>query len=185
MFCRDRQPTAIRQSGQVLAEAVVVMLLLVVLLLAIHLSGRWQFQWAKQWLRAQVAADAVALDHAISAKDLLVRQADVSQWHQAVMREFAIGELSWQTVTSQGRLSQTAWRLAGAGQASLDQAVVERLEGAPRLWRRTELASKAIVYSLLPTIRAVEAPWEGRGSETEWLRRWQGSTPARYLGVTR
>ncbi|MCD8516366.1 MAG: hypothetical protein LRY56_12440 [Burkholderiaceae bacterium] len=185
MCCCDRKANANRQSGQVLAEAVVVMLLLVVLLLVIHLSGRWQFQWANQWLRAQIAGDAVALDHAITDDDLWVRRADATQWHNSTMREFSIGEPNWQAITSRGRFSQTAWRLAGAGQASFDRTVVERIERAPHLWRRTELASKAIIYALLPTIRAVEAPWEARGSETQWLERWQGTTPEAYLRATR
>ena len=181
---RERRPMC-RQSGQVLAEAVVVMLLLVVLLGAVHLTGRWQFQWATQWLRAQIAADAVALDHAQPPTGSEVRLADHSRWRNWVMRDYAVGQPKWQSISTPGRFAQTAWRLSAAGQASLDRTVTARMKAAPILWRGTELASKAVVHTLMPTIKAVEAPWDDRGSALQWLDQWQGSTPSHYLNRTR
>lgn len=170
-----------KQSGQVLAEAVVVLLLLVVLLVAIDISGRWQYRWLTQWLVAQNAADAVALDHRDLPPGASVTTAHVSRWHSQVMREFSVGHPQWHRINGEGRFAQVAWRLVGAGQASLDKTVSDRIERAPQLWRKSEFASKAVVHVLLPTITAVEAPWESRGSPTEWLRQWQGSTPEAYL----
>lgn len=175
----------LRQEGQVLAEAVVVMLMLVLLVGAVHVSGRLQFQWAKQWLDAQISADAVALEHATLPADVSVGTGQRSHWRNWVMRDFAIGEPHWQSVSTDGRFGQTAWRLSGAGQTSLDASVSARIKNAPRLWRRTELASKAVVYALMPTIKAVEAPWEDRGPATQWLDLWQGSTPPQYLRSVR
>lgn len=169
------------ESGQVLAEAVVVMLLLVVLLAAVQISGSRQFQWARQWLAAQVAADAVALEHMHLPSGALARDASRSDWHQGAMREFDVGHSQWKTVTTQGKYAQVAWRLAGAGQASSDKAVTARIEQAPQLWRKTEFASKVVVHPLMPTIKAVELPWDDRGSATDWLRKWEGSTPPTYL----
>lgn len=179
-FNKDKYPKGC-QSGQVLAEAVVVLLFLVVLVGAVQLSGRWQYQWLRQWLAAQYAADAVALDHQQLPGQANVHRADLNRWRSAVMREYSIGQASWQKITTDGQFAQSAWRLSGAGQASLDSTVTERIEQAPMLWRRTEIASKAVVYALMPTIKAVEAPWDDRGPATRWLRQWEGSTPPDYL----
>ena len=172
---------ASQQQGQVLAEAVVVMLLLVVLLVAVSSSGRWQFQWLKQWLMAQTAADAIALGHEGLPGQVSVNRTDIIPWQKSAMREFSVGDPRWHQLTTKGRFAQSAWRLKGSGYASVDKTVTERIEQAPRLWRKSALASKPVIYALLPTIKAVEAPWEDRGSSTDWLRRWQGSTPEAYL----
>lgn len=169
------------QCGQVLAEAVVVVLLLAVLLGAVHLSGHWQYQWLNQWLAAQTAAQAAALDHAHLPGQANAKGADVSRWHKSAMHEFSVADSGWMSVSTDGKYAQTAWRLSGAGQVSLDQTVTDRIKAAPWLWRKTELASKAVVYSLMPTIAAVEMPWESRGTATDWLEAWQGSTPEAYL----
>lgn len=170
-----------RQCGQVLAEAVVVMLLLVVLLGAVHLSACWQYQWVRQWLAAQTAAQAFALDHARLPGPAIARHADDGRWHKSAMREFSVADSGWMSVSTGGKFAQTAWRLSGTGHASLDQTVTDRIEAAPWLWRKPGLASKAVVYALMPTIAAVEAPWESRGTATVWLENWQGSTPEAYL----
>lgn len=182
MFWCVRQVTdPISQRGQVLAEAVVVLGLLVGLVVAVHLSGRLQYQWLKQWLAVQIAGDAVALDHARLPSQASVRGEDINRWHKSAMGEFAVGESNWRRITTKGRFAQTAWRLAGDGNASLDKTVTARIEAAPSLWRKTELTSKAVVHALLPTIKAVEAPWDSRGSETDWLGKWEGHTPRAYL----
>ena len=181
--CSSASLSMRQASGQVLAEAVVVMLLLVVLLGAVHVSGLWQYQWLKQWLAAQTAAQAAALEHARLPSQAQAKRADTSRWHKSAMREFNVAQPNWKAVTTSGRFAQTAWRLSGAGQASLDQTVTDRIKSAPWLWRKTELASKAMVYSLMPTIAAVEMPWEDRGSATEWFANWQGTTPSDYLRV--
>lgn len=180
-WCPDQSSRTRYESGQVLAEAVVVMLLLVVMLTAVHISGSRQFQWARQWLAAQIAADAVALDHAHLPKGARAWQGSRNRWHRSVMQEFQIGSSHWQAVSTEGKFAQVAWRLSGAGQASSDEMVTRRIEQATRIWRNPELASKVVVDALMPTIKAVEMPWDDRGSATQWLQQWQGSTPPAYL----
>ena len=170
------------QRGQVLAEAVVVMLLLIVLIGALHQTGRWQFQWSNQWLQTQVAATAVALDHGQLPTKGTVQSADMHAWYDWVMRDFRLGQARWQQIQLPGRFAKPAWRIAGSGQASLDRAVTARIAQAKRLWGVKAASSQAVARTLMPSITAVEKPWDGRGSATQWLTQWQGSTPSVYLG---
>ena len=172
-----------RQRGQVLAEAVVVMLLLVILMGALHQAGRWQHQWAANWLHTQVMATAWSLDHQVHRPGLELGPADQHAWQDWVMADYGIGEPNWFRLRQQDRFSKAAWRLAGAGQASLDRDVTAHIDQAPRLWARQALASKTVVRTLMPSIKAVELPWRDRGSATDWLGQWQGSAPAAYLRV--
>jgi hypothetical protein len=173
------------QKGQVLAEAIVVALMLVVLLGAVHWSSRLQFQWAQQWLGAQAAADAVVLGHQSQSIGAKARMADASQWPNWVLQDYAVGHGRWVAVSTSGRFAQTAWRLSGPGQASHDAAVTDRIERAAVLWHSADVASKAVIASLMPSIQAVEAPWKDRGFTTHWLRHWQSSIPEHYLGKAR
>ena len=186
MFWRIRkQRLRTREQGQVLAEAVVVMLLLVVLIGALHQTGRWQFDWSNQWLKTQVAATGVALDHANFSNEITVSAAQTHAWHDAVMRDFKLGQSRWQQIRVNGRFAKPAWRMAGTGQASLDRDVTARIGQAHKFWARHALASQTVARTLLPSISAVEMPWHGRGSATDWLSQWQGSTPESYVGFGR
>ena len=169
------------EKGQVLAEAVVVMLLLAVLIGALHQTGRWQFDWSEQWLRTQVAATGVALDHANVSNEITVSAAQTHAWHDVVMRDFKLGQSRWQQIRVNGRFAKSAWRVSGAGQASLDRDVTARISQAHKLWARHALASQTVARTLLPSISAVEMPWADRGSATDWLSQWQGSTPESYV----
>ncbi len=183
MFWHDKERCSCEaQKGQVLAEAIVVALMLMVLLGAVHWSSRWQFQWSQQWLGAQAAADAVALGHQSQSIRAKAQMADASQWPNWVLQEYAVGHGRWVAVSTSGRFAQTAWRLSGPGQASHDAEVTDRIERAAVLWHSADVASKAVIASLMPSIQAVEAPWKDRGTTTNWLRLWQGSIPERYLG---
>lgn len=170
-----------RQSGQVLAEAVVVMLLLVVLVGAIHLVGRWQYQWTQQWLETQSAANAAAHGHAVMPGSATKQDGFRDMWRSLAMREFSIGQANWVKVSTAEPYGLDAWRLVGFGQASTDREVVARIGKAPRLWRLTATPSQIVANSLLPTLKAVDMPWRRRGDATEWLKVWQGSTPDVYL----
>lgn len=172
-----------RQRGQVLAEAVVVMLLLVILIGALHQIGRWQHQWATNWLSTQVMATAWSLDHDVGDTAFTVDRSDRHAWHNWVMADYGLGKPNWYHLRQPGRFSKSAWRLSNAGQASLDRAVTAHIEQAPRLWARQALASKTVVRTLMPSIKSVDSPWRDRGSATDWLGQWQGSTPAAYLKV--
>jgi hypothetical protein len=169
------------EQGQVLAEAVVVMVALMVLLGAIHFSGRWQYQWMHHWLTAQVDGDALALDHQGLPGNLSTPNVLPDQWHGTAQREFRIGDSHWHVVNTEGRFSQNAWRLKAAGQASTDLEVVERIGEANALWQRTALSSQAVATPLMPALKAIEGPWRDRGPALQWLGRWQGSTPGLYL----
>lgn len=171
-------------SGQVLAEALVVMLALIVLLFGVHWSGRWQYQWLGQWQVAQTGADAAAAGHRFLPDKVRQFRQDRDASRSWVMDQYHIGEKNWYRFESSGRFAQEAWRPLGAGYASSDLAVERRLIRAPRLWRNQASRSMRVVAPLLPTIKAVEMPWNRAGDPTDWLSRWRGSTPAAYLEST-
>ncbi len=172
------------QRGQVLAESVVVCLLLVTLGLAIHYSARTQHQWLAQWLGAQVAATAAAHSHQVLPVQASRTNGPPDRWRSQVMSQYGIGHNRWLAVQTHGTFAQTGWRLVGAGQASRYDEVVQRIDAAPTLWRKTALHSKSVIRALLPTLRAIEAPWADRGSPTVWLENWQFSLPEAYRKST-
>ena len=171
-------------SGQVLAEAVVVMLVLIALLLGVHWSGRWQYEWQRQWQIVQTGADAAAADHQALPDSVRQSQHDPDASRSWVMDQYRIGENAWFRFESNGQFAQQAWRPLGAGYASADLAVERRLASAPKLWREPATHSLRAVSPLLPTILAVEMPWNRAGDPTDWLTRWRGSTPSAYLKST-
>ena len=177
--------TRCRQCGQVLAEAVVVMLLLVVLVGALFQTGLWQHRWSAQWLKNQMWATAWSLDHQITDTQAVLVRSQAHGWHDAVMADYRIGASAWYHLKGSGRFSKRAWRLGGVGQASRDHHVTARIGQASRLWGAHAAASKRVVGRLMPSLEAVEAPWRERSSATDWLNIWQGSTPAAYLGAPR
>lgn len=169
------------EKGQVLAEAVIVAMVLALLLTAVHLTGRWQFEWTGQWLKAQIAADSVALEHPSQPAGAAVSTVDFDEWRNWVFKEYSIGNERWHLISGNGSFGQEAWRLVGAGQVSHDKSVTTQIKHAKRLWGIRESASKAVVGTLMPAISAVELPWEDRGAYADWLSQWQGLTPSRYL----
>lgn len=174
----------INLSGQVLAEAVVVMLALIVLLFGVHWSGRWQYEWLRQWQVTQTGADAAAADHQVLPDSVRQSQHDQEFSRSSVMSEYRIGEKNWYRFESNGRFAQVAWRPLGSGYASSDLVVERRLAAAPRLWRNQAARSLKAVAPILPTITAVEMPWNRAGDPTDWLSQWRGSTPPGYLQST-
>jgi len=173
--------SASNQSGQVLAEAVIVLLLFIVMLASIHLTGRLQFQWLQGFMATQKSATAISLGHETGAVPFKKRSGQVDRTRSAVERAYRLGDESWLQAQHRGRFTHEAWRLVGFGQASTDQAVVDRISQAPGYWRETHMRSQASLASLSPTLRAVDAPWGRTGAFDQWLNGWKGNTPNHYL----
>lgn len=169
------------QSAQVLAEAVVVSMVLVILLLAVHGVGRMQYQWTKQWLAAQVAADAAVADHLHIPDAVTPHRGAIDRLRQSVMTDYGIGQSHWARFDGQGQFAQQAWRVLGSGHASADSQVRQRIEQAQLHWQSAAFASQTAARPLWLAIQAVDAPWAKRGEPLQWLRQWQGSTPEIYL----
>jgi hypothetical protein len=177
-----------RQQGNVVGEAILVFGALTSILTAIHVTGRWQFQWLGYQLDTQTRATALSLDHSplslnrdVQFRDLTVSEQDSDQTRRLAEQAFHLGENRWFLLQHQARFKQHAWRLVGTGQASTDSAVTERLARAPKLWRQTHAASQRVVTRVQPSLQAIEAALRPRGSMTDWLGAWQGSTPNDYL----
>jgi hypothetical protein len=177
-----------RQQGNVMVEALLVFALLAGILTAIHLTGRWQFEWLGYQLITQTQATALSLDHNRSSlswdpqwPDLSANEHDLDQTRRLAEKEFLLGANQWLLLQHHARFKQHAWRLVGTGQASTDADVTSRLASAPTLWMQTNDASQRVVTRVQPSLEAIEAALRPRGSMTDWLGAWQGSTPADYL----
>lgn len=177
-----------RQQGNVMAEAILVFGVLTGILTAIHLTGRWQFQWLGHQLVTQTQATALSLDHNQSslARDAQWRELSASaqgldRTRRMAESEFRLGDNHWLLLQHHARFKQHAWRLVGTGHASTDASVISRLASAPKLWMQTNTASQRVVTRIQPSLEAIEAALRPRGSMTDWLGSWQASTPANYL----
>ncbi len=176
------------QQGNVMGEAILVFGVLTGILTAIHLTGRWQFEWLGYYLATQTRATALSLHHSRSSlnwdpqwRGLSASEQDPDRTRRLVEKEFQLGANQWLMLEHHARFKQHAWRLVGTGQASTDAGVNSRIERAPKLWMQTNAASQRVVTRVQPSLEAVEAALRLRGSMTDWLRKWQGSTPADYL----
>ena len=168
-------------SGQVLAEAVVVLPVLVLLVLAIHVSSNQQYMWLQQWLTVQTSADAASAQHITPAPGVSQIAGALDRFRGKTMRDFQLGAQQWQRFQGQGQYAQVAWRLLGTGYASSDAAVVDQIRSAKASWQRASTASHASISPLLPSLNAIDAPWQRSGSPTDWLNHWRGSVPKQYL----
>jgi len=169
------------QSGQVLAEAVIVLLLLAAMLASIHLTGRLQYQWLQGFMGVQKSATALGLGHDSAPASIEKRAGQRDRTRTSVQRAYRLGDEAWLHAHGRARFSHDAWRLVGFGEASSDQAVVDRINQAPGYWRETHLSSQAALAGLSPALRAVDAPWGRTGDFDQWLKGWTGSTPSHYL----
>jgi hypothetical protein len=177
-----------RQQGNVMGEALLVFGLLTGILTAIHLTGRWQFEWRGHQLITQTQATALSLDHNRSSlsrdpqwRDLSASEHDLDHTRRLAEKEFLLGQNHWLLLQHHARFKQHAWRLVGTGQASTDADVTNRLASASTLWMQTNAASQRVVTRVQPSLEAIEAALRPRGSMTDWLGTWQGSSPADYL----
>lgn len=181
------------QQGNVLAEAILIFGVLVGLLTAVHLSGRWQFQWLGHHLDIQTKATALALEHRdpsrledTNQRPLVKRGQQLAQAQVLAEQAFRLGENHWLVLQRQTSFKQHAWRLVGTGHAATDQDVTKRLTNAKQLWMQTHRNSQQIVARYKPSLEAIERSLRDRGSMTDWTGSWQGSTPEVYLkGVNR
>lgn len=177
-----------QQQGNVMGEAMLVFGVLTGILTAIHVTGRWQFQWLGYQLNTQTQATALSLDHNRTSlswddqwRDLTASEQDLDLTRGLTEKEFLLGQNHWLLLEHHARFKQHAWRLVGTGQASTDADVTRRLASAPKLWMQTNAASQRVVTRIQPSLEAIEAALRSRGSMTDWLGAWQGSTPADYL----
>jgi hypothetical protein len=170
-----------RQSGQVVFEMLVVLLLLTVLIGAQLSTARDQFRWVKSFLGIQVHGQSLMLGHAKTGSQAAVARSssDSDTSINSVMRQYQIGQDRWWRVNDSSHPRLEAWRLLGAGQASSDREITQRLSKAPGFWSYQSARSQTVIRRYRPTLETIDAPWRARGSMSEWLLHWEGRTPAR------
>lgn len=170
-----------RESGQVLAEAVIVLLLLGGFVWAVHALGEAQVQWQAGWLAVQRRATAVSLGHQRIGQGQVFLSGPIDRSRGLAVQSFKLGQTRWLEVRSNRMKAHLAWRLVGTGQAATDADVVRRIEVAPTVWRDVAVRSQGIVARVAPTLVSVDAPWGRTAQLGRWLRGWQGSVPSSYL----
>lgn len=174
------------QKGSVMAEAIFLGGLMIVLLSVIHLSGRWQFAWLKNYLNTQTMATAIALEHhrpSALGVSLVMSQREQKEDQSRTLseREFALGSYEWLHLQNTDRFKQHAWRVMGTGQAVNGQAVAQRLANAQVLWAKVNAQSQRAIAPLRTSLTSVDAVWRSRGDMSDWLSKWQDSVPTSYL----
>jgi hypothetical protein len=172
------------QSGQVVLEMLVVVLLLTVLIGAQLSTARDQFQWLVSFLGIQVHGQSLMLGHAKTGSHAIVARPsnDSDTSINSVMREYQIGQDRWWRVKASSHPRLEAWRMTGTGQASRDREVTQRLSSAPSFWSSQSGRSQTVIRRYRPTLETIDAPWRARGSMSEWLLHWEGRTPVRGHG---
>ena len=167
------------QAGQVLAEAVVTLLLMSVFLLALHQVGMQFYQWFK-W------SDHV---HQVAHKKSVFTELDVmfgmsfvsgqlDRSHTFLQSQWGLGQRDWVTVKVEQPFKHHAAFLSGIGATSNHDETTARVKQNLIAWRAQALKSQAKVWFLKPGLTAVDMPWRRTPPETDWLTQWSNIEPS-------
>lgn len=167
------------QAGQVLAEAVVTLLLMSVFLLALHQVGMQFYQWFK-W------SDHV---HQVAHKKSIFTELDVmlgmslvsgqrDRSHTFLQSQWGLGQRDWVTVKVEQPFKHHASFLSGIGATSTHVETTARVKQNLIAWRAQELKSQAKVWFLKPSLTAVDLPWRRTPPQTDWLTQWSNIEPS-------
>lgn len=166
------------QVGQVLAEAVVTLLLMSVFLLALHQVGMQFYQWFK-W------SDHV---HQVAHKKSIFTELDVmfgmslvsgqrDRSHTLLQSQWGLGQRDWVSIKVEQPFKHHASFLSGIGATSTHHETTTRVTQNLIAWRAQALSSQAKVFFLKPSLSAVDLPWRRTPPETDWLTQWSNTEP--------
>jgi len=166
------------QAGQVLAEAVITLMLMSVFLLALHQVGMQFYQWFK-W------SDHV---HQIAHKKSIFTELDVlggvsivsgprDRSHTRLQSQWGLGQRDWVSVKVDQPFKHHASFLSGIGATSAHHETTARIKQNLIAWRLQALRSQAKVWFLKPSLTAVDLPWRRPLPETDWLNKWSNIAP--------
>jgi hypothetical protein len=167
-----------QQTGQVLAEAVVALMLMSVFLLALHQVGVQYYQWFK-WsdhVHQTAYKKSIFTEFDVPADMHLVSgQRDRSQ--SLLQSQWGLGQRDWVSVKIDKPYKHHASFLSGIGATSTHQETTERVKENLIAWRIQSVTSQAKVLLLKPGLTAVDLPWLRAAPETDWLSKWSSTVP--------
>lgn len=166
------------QAGQVLAEAVVTLLLMSVFLLALHQVGMQFYQWFKWSDHVHQVAHKKSIFNELDlafGMSLVSGQRDRS--HTLLQSQWGLGQRDWVSVKVEQPFKHHASFLSGVGATSTHDETTARIKQNLIAWRAQAFKSQAKVWFLKPGLTAVDLPWRRISPETDWLTQWSNSEP--------
>jgi len=194
-------PAYLRQRGQALVEALLMLPLLTMAFLAVAWVGKLQFaaqEMAQASRRAVMASAAGApLARPIGAGAQSGRSQSMpgaaasgnaglqAEWFGADLQLLAVTAgtaLSGSALWNAARIARRTSVAAGAGYAHGDDDAQRRIGAAPTAWRRAADRSLPLARSIGGGVGRVDAPWGRPAITTDWLSSWADLVPADRLG---
>lgn len=167
------------QAGQVLAEAVVTLLLMSVFLLALHQVGMQFYQWFKWSDQVHQVAHKKSIFNELDlafGMSLVSGQRDRS--HTLLQSQWGLGQRDWISVKVEQPFKHHASFLSGIGATSTHHDTTTRVKQNLIAWRAQELKSQAKVWFLKPGLTGVDLPWRRTPPQTDWLTQWSNIEPS-------
>jgi hypothetical protein len=166
------------QNGQVLAEAVVTLMLMSVFLIALHQVGIQFYQWFK-WSDQvhQVAHKKAIFDETYISNGMSLMPGQVDLSHTFLQAQWALGQRDWVGVKVDKPFKHHALFISGMGATSTHQETTVRIKQNLLAWRTQALISQAKVWFLKPGLTAVDLPWRRTTPQTDWLSKWSNTAP--------
>lgn len=194
----------LRQRGQALVEALLMLPLLMLAFLAVAWVGKLQFAAQEMAQASRKAAMSAAAGAPVASR--LARAAlvgydralpgAIASGNARLQAEWFGADLRLVSVTAQARLSGARpWEAAqiqrrtsvavGAGHAYGDDDTRRRIGSAPTAWGRAADHSLSLARSVGGLAARVDAPWRRRAISLDWLSPWADVVPADRLGKRR
>ncbi|SSW68337.1 pilus assembly protein [Achromobacter agilis] len=190
---------SLRQRGQAVVEALLMLPLLALLPWAISRIGGLQFSALEMAQASRKAVMAVALGQPL--KDLGAAAAGptvsggarplagVAPQRVAALQD-AWFDAGLQLLSAEARqagpdslrISRHTHVATGAGHAHGDADAQRRVGQAPESWRRAETASLAQARRLSSLVDRLDRPWQRPRLSLDWLSAWSDVVPADRLG---
>ncbi len=197
---------ALRQKGQAVVEALLMLPLLVLLLCAVPWIGGLQFAAQEMAQASRKTAMAGALGRPLQdlratsnmklsgGAELLPGVA--APRISALQNEWFGAGLSLLSVTASTerrdrdapawlRVARRTHVASGAGYAHGDADTQRRIGNAPTSWRSVESASLSQARRMKPVIDRMDGPWGRPGLSLDWLSAWADVVPADRLAGRR
>lgn len=175
------------QQGQVLIEAVVVMLVLVVMLLSIHHVGVRLFDWLQVFDRVFQWTHHKAVFHDVQpSPGIALQQGQRDRSHTKVQSQWGLGSRYFVTAASvktpsvshHHSVQSSAW-LSGVGVSGGAKQTQTKIQSNVITWQAQSLQSQLWVNAVKPGLIAIDLPWYRASPETDWLSQWTQSSPYR------
>jgi hypothetical protein len=177
---QSRRNGSTHQSGQVLAEAVVMLFLMAVLLVALHQVGKQFYQWFKLSDRVYQVAHKKSVFTAQEIEFGMHLKSGTRDFTRTLLQtQWALGQRDWVSVLTSQPFKHHAVFLSGVGATAIHQETAKRIKNNLMAWRAQTMLSQAKVWLVKPGLTAIDLPWRRAQVETDWLTQWSDTAPIR------